>query len=188
MYKTLYKYLIEKITITDSEFEIIKNAFSPKKLRKRQYLLQEGDVCRHIAFVEKGLLRMYSIDSRGNETIMQFTPEEWWVTDRESLTNQIPSKFNIDALEDSELLLITEIHLKEIADQIPAFRELSQNLYLKNIIANQKRIHSAISLTAEEKYNEFITMYPQIARRVPQHMIASFLGMTPETLSRVRKK
>jgi CRP-like cAMP-binding protein len=188
MYETLKKYLNSKITISDAEFEIIKNSFIPKKLRKKQYILQEGDVCRYIAFVEKGLMRMYSIDSRGNESILQFAPEEWWISDRESLSNKTPSKLNIDAIEESELLLITPAAITEVSEQVPQFRELYEQLNLKNIIAHQKRIHSAISMDAEEKYQEFINTYPDITRRVPQHMIASYLGLTPETLSRVRRK
>jgi CRP/FNR family transcriptional regulator, anaerobic regulatory protein len=188
MYETLYKYLKERINISDAEFEIIKTSFMPKKLRKKQYLLQEGDIGKNIAFVEKGLLRLYSIDSSGNENILQFAPEEWWISDRDSIINQTPSKFNIDAVENSELLLISLKDSKELGKKVPQYHDLHDQLQLKNIIAQQKRIHSAISLTAEEKYGEFIKTYPQISSRVPQHMIASYLGLSPETLSRIRRK
>jgi CRP-like cAMP-binding protein len=188
MYETLYRYLKEKINISDAEFEIIKTSFMPKKLRKKQYLLQEGDIGKYYAFVEKGIMRMYALDNSGNENILQFAPEEWWVSDRDSIFNQTPSRFNIDAIEDSELLLITLSDFKDLGKKVPQYRELHDQLQLKNIIAQQKRIHSAISLTAEEKYGEFIKTYPQISSRVPQHMIASYLGLSPETLSRIRRK
>lgn len=188
MYETLHKYLNEKLVISDEEFEIIRNMFIPKKLRKRQYLLQEGDICRYITFVEKGLLRLYSIDYKGNESILQFAPEQWWVSDRESLELQQPSKLNIDALENSELLQITLKNFKELGRKVPSFNEFEKQLYAKNIIAHQKRIHAAISFSAEGKYNEFIKTYPYIQQRVPQHMIASYLGISPETLSRIKKK
>jgi len=187
MFETLHKYLLEKINISDEQFAIMKSFFVPKKLLKKQYLLQEGDVCRYIAFVSKGLMRLYRIDNKGNEYIIQFAPEEWWVTDRESLYSGKPSLYNIDAIENSELLLVTRENLTIAGEKVPAFRELEERLSQNNIIAAQKRIHASISYTAEEKYQEFIKTYPRISQRVPQHMIASYLGLSPETLSRIRK-
>ena len=108
MYDQLQKYIAFKVSISNEEFEIVKEFFTPKKLRKRQYLLQEGQICRYTAFVAKGILRQYLVDGKGNEHITQFAIENWWISDRESLANQTPSNYNIDALEDSELLLITK--------------------------------------------------------------------------------
>ncbi len=188
MYQTLYKYLKEKTDIGERDFEIVKTYFIPKKLRKKQYLLQEGDICDHFAFVSKGILRLYSIDPKGSENIIQFAPEEWWISDRESIVSRNPSKYNIDALEDSELLLITPKNHRELASRVKVFDELQENLNQRHIAAHQKRIHAAISYSAEEKYLEFVDTYPQIVSRVPQHMIASYLGMSPETLSRIRSR
>jgi CRP-like cAMP-binding protein len=188
MNERLYQYISSKIEITDQEYEIIESAFTPKKLRRKQYLLQEGDVCRYIAFVTKGILRLYRIDDKGNEYILQFAPEDWWISDRESLNSGKPSGYNIDALENTEMLLITLDSFKMIGEKVPAFRKLDEMLHSKTIIAAQKRIHAAISYTAEEKYKEFIKSYPDLYQRVPQHMIASYLGISPETLSRVRNK
>jgi CRP-like cAMP-binding protein len=182
------KYIHEKVNVTDEEYKIIRDAFVTKKLKRKQYLLQEGDVAKYIAFVTKGILRSYKIDVKGNENILQFAPEEWWITDRESILTGKPSEYNIDAIENSELLLTTWKDFKEVGEKVPAFRQLDERLHQNNIIAAQKRIHAAISYTAEENYNEFINTYPQIVQRVPQHMIASYLGLSPETLSRIRSK
>ncbi|MEJ7685024.1 MAG: Crp/Fnr family transcriptional regulator [Segetibacter sp.] len=159
-----------------------------KKLRKRQYLLQAGDVCRFNAFVCQGFLRYYYVDDKGQEHIMQFAPENHWTGDRESMDSGLPSKYNIDAIEDSEILLLKKEDFEMIRKTVPAFNDFVNDTLKKNVVVLQERIHASISLSAEEKYSNFISKYPSISNRVPLHMIASYLGVSAETLSRVRSQ
>lgn len=186
-----FQYILQKgkhqFTLSDAEKAGIAAAFTPKKLRKKHYLLQEGEMSRYHAFVLKGCLRMFRVDAKGIEHIFQFAIENWWTGDRESLISGRPSKYNIEALEDSDLLLITQAAMDEI-QKIPAMNAMVQNLQQNNVIATQNRIHAAISYSAEEKYLDFLNTYPDIFQRVPQQMIASYLGITRETLSRIRKQ
>ena len=182
------KYLADRITLIDQEFELIESVTVFKKLRKRQYFLQEGDVCHFSAFVCKGLLRYYYVDKKGQEHIMQFAPENYWTSDRESMASGMPSKYNIDAIEDSEILLLKKEDFEMIRKTIPAFNDFVNETLKKNVMVLQERIHVSISLSAEEKYCNFISKYPAINNRVPLHMVASYLGVSAETLSRVRSQ
>ncbi|HXS57022.1 MAG TPA: Crp/Fnr family transcriptional regulator [Hanamia sp.] len=188
MFEVLSQNIKEKISITDEEFEFTKTLFIPKKLRKRQYLLQDGDVCRYTAFVEKGMLRTFTIDEKGNQPILQFSMEGWWVSDLYSFLTNEPSLFNIDALEDCELLLITKPSWDLLLEKVPAFERFFRILIQNSLIATQRRLMGSMSETAEEKYTNLINNFPGCIERVPQHMIASYLGITRETLSRVRSQ
>jgi CRP-like cAMP-binding protein len=181
------KYLADKIIITDEEWAMFEQYGVIKKLRKYQYLLQEGDVWKLNAFVCKGCLRKYHVDDKGIEHIVYFSIENYWAGDRESLLSGMPAKSNIDAIEDSVVLLYSIEHFELLKSKIPAFKDFTISLLDRSFVASQNRVHSFISQTAEEKYLDFIKTSPQIANRVPQHMIASYLGISPETLSRVRK-
>jgi CRP-like cAMP-binding protein len=188
MFEVLFDNIRQKIEITDKEEEICRSLFIPKKLRKRQYLLQQGDVSKYTAFVEKGLLRSYVIDDKGSELIMQFAPEGWWIGDMYSSITGEPAEHSIDAIEDSELLLLTNQAHEELLKHAPVFERFFRLLLQNSFIALQRRLRGNIIQTAEEKYKNFIRLYPNIAQRVPQHNIASYLGITPESLSRIRKQ
>ncbi len=188
MFELLSKSIKERVSITEEEFDFCKTLFLPKKLRKRQFLLQEGDVCKYTAFVEKGMLRTYTVDEKGNEPILQFSSEEWWVADLYSFLTNEPSLFNIEALEDCELLLITKPSWDNLLEKIPAFERYFRILIQNNLIAMQRRLIGSMSETAEEKYTKLINNFPGCIQRVPQHMIASYLGITRETLSRIRSQ
>ncbi len=188
MFEVFSSYLKEKAGLNEEELDQVRVVTINKKLRKRQYLLQEGDVCHYNCFVVKGCLRNYRVSEDGNEHILRFGVENWWVSDPESYNNDTPSKNNIDALEDSELLLIEKQDFNNLLNKIPDFKDFIFKLKAKSFDASQNRIMSNISDTAEEKYSNFIKAYPDIFNRVPLHMIASYLGVSRETLSRIRNR
>ena len=139
-------------------------------------------------FVASGCLRTYTIDNKGKEHILQFSPEDWWTGDMNSMVNDSPSQFFIDAIEDSEVLLFDDISLQKLNKYIPASATMYEVALQKSLAAQSQRIISSLTSTAEERYNEFLKKYPSLIQRVPQHMIASYLGVSPETLSRIRKQ
>jgi len=181
-------YLESRMLLTGAQYEWIWSNCAVRQLRKKQYLLQQGDVWKSNAFVSKGLLRTYSIDKNGIEHTISFAMENWWTGDRESLMSCKPSRFNIDAIEDSEIVLIEKEKFEIICQEIPDFNEMANDIIQRNFIASQIRIHESISSSIYEKYQSFIQRYPSFALRAPQSMIASYLGITRETLSRVRHR
>ena len=186
MFDNFITYLTSKIELTLEDIFRVEQVCRLKKLRRKQYLLQEGDVWRYNAFVSKGLLRTFRVDEKGQEHIFQFAPENWWAGDRNSYIYEEPAKFNIEALEDSEVILIPKGDFEDLLEEIPKYNTFHRNLLERSIVVFQNRIHMGNSYTAQEKYNEFLIMYPDILNRIPQHMIAGYLGLSPETLSRVR--
>jgi CRP-like cAMP-binding protein len=167
--------------------KLIENTFISRKLRKRQYFLQEGEVCKYAAFIVRGAMRQYSVDDKGAEHTVHLSIENWWAVDRESFLMLSPSIYNIEAWEDSDVLLMTKADYLNLSGQIPAMMEMSRNLDDRNYIATQKRLNASISYPAEKRYEDFVSYYPELVQRFPQHIIASYLGMTKETLSRIRK-
>ena len=188
MYERYFQHFNEKVPLTEDEQEFIKNYLTVKKLRKRQYLLQEGDVCKCVAFVEKGVLRLYRVNEDGSEHIVAFALEGFFITDLYSFLTNETSTYNIDAIEDSELVLITRSASDELRKLSPKYQEFIFQSTSEAYIQSEKRITSTISLNLEERYKELTANYPDIIQRIPQHMVASYMGLNPETLSRVRKR
>ena len=188
MYEVFKTYLDNKISLTEEQHEWIRSFSVVKKLRKRQYLLQQGDHWNNKAFVTKGLLRTYSVDERGFEHVISFAMENWWAGDREALLSGQPSRFNIDAIEDSEIVIIKKPKFDILCREIPAFGEMVNIILERSFIAFQNRINDSISTPVEERYLNFVQQYPSLAARVPSNMIASYLGITRETLSRIKNK
>lgn len=188
MFDVLYKHITNKVPLKPEEWEFITTQCIPKKVRKKQYVLQAGDKAEFSIFVSKGCLRSYNVDASGEEHIMQFALEGWWIGDLNAFLTNEAATYNIDALEDTEVLLIEQQIMDTLFDKVPMFERYIRLLLQGNYVAMHRRLVSAISTTAEEKYLRMQKQYPDIMQRVPQHMIASYLGLKPETLSRIRKK
>ena len=188
MYQEFFQSLKSKVDFSEEDLAVIKKYLTPKKLRKKQYLLQEGDVCKYVAFVEKGELKSYTIDEKGSEHIIQFALEGWLISDLYSFLTGEPATYTIDAIEDSELILIGQGANEELLKILPRYETWIRFQITGAYIALQKRLTSIISLPLDERYQSLTSIYPDIVQRVPQHMIASYMGLTPETLSRVRRK
>jgi len=188
-FEALFDYIqeISGQALSEDDKHLLMAHFKPKKLRKRQYFLQEGDVCKYIGFIVKGSARTFTVDEKGHEHILKLSLENWWLADFESFYLLTPSRFNIEALEDLEVLQSTNAEIEEFLKDIPAFSAMANVISQNYTIANQKRVQAAISYTAEERYEDLVNHYPQFLQRFPQNMIASYLGLSPETLSRLKK-
>jgi len=187
MFSGFETYIKEQANLSDHEVQLMRSMAVERSLRRREFLLQQGQVCRYKIFITKGLLRAYSAGGDGSEHIVQFSPENSWITDPESLDKGSPSNSNIDALEPSEVVLWTKKDLHYLAANIPGLKAYFDKLISRSSYMFRQRLLSAISLTAEEKYEEFIKKFPHLLERVPLHMVASYLGVTRETLSRIRR-
>ena len=188
MYEVYFQKFNEKVALTQQEEDFIKQYLTPKRLRKKQYLLQAGDVCRQVGFVEKGALRAYLADEKGDEHITAFAFEGWAISDLPSFIRQEPASLNIEALEDCELLLLSKAAHDELLQKLPKYESYLRILVTNAYISMQQRMTDMISLSIEDRYLAFTKMHQLLFQRVPQHMIASFMGLSPETLSRVRSR
>jgi CRP-like cAMP-binding protein len=188
MFDKLRTHVLRSVEMSEEDFDQGTNLMIPKRLRRRQYLLQAGDVCKCVGFVSRGCLRLYSLDDLGKEHIQRFAIEGWWMTDSVSYQAQEPAANNIDALEDSELLLIDRTSQEKLIATIPKWGE-----YLKQELENTLkdallRISDFVSLSSEDRYKNFLRTYPDLVQRIPLHQIASYLGITPQSLSRIRRE
>lgn len=188
MYDLILKNIARFITLTPEETERFKAILKPRTLRRRQYLVQAGDVFRYECFVNKGSLRIYQVDDGGQERIINFAFEGWWTGDMYSFLSGQPAIYHVDALEDCELLVIGKDQLEQLYIDIPKFDRFYRILLQNAYIAMQRRISDNMILSAEERYLHFIERYPQFEQRLTQKHIASYLGITPESLSRIRRQ
>lgn len=177
-----------KTNLTDEQFLSISASLQFKKVEKGSILLHQGDICHFSFFVSKGLLRSYTIDQTGKEHIIQFAPENWIISDRSSFYFNEPSELFIDAVEETEIVFIDKHFINAAADISATFRKQDTTALHNHIRQLQKRVNLLLGATAEQRYLDFIAIYPSLTLRIPQWMIASYLGITPETLSRVRKE
>jgi CRP-like cAMP-binding protein len=189
MYDSLINFIQQHAStpLSGDDIALIKELFIQKKLRKRQFLLQEGEVCKYMGFVIKGALRQYTVDAKGAEHIVGMQIENWWTGDRESYFSDKASVYNIDAWEETDLLLLPRANL-ETMNGICSFLQMRIKLDENYAVASQQRLLLSISSTAEHRYEELLKRYPEFLQRFPQHIIASYLGITKETLSRIRNQ
>lgn len=174
------------IKLTDPELELFHSLLQYKKVKKKQFLLQEGEVCDFEAYLLKGCIRSYYLDKEGTETILLFAVEDWWVSDLSSFSAQAPSNMFIETVENCELLFINYADKMQLFEQVPKFEKFFRLLVQRSLGVLQQRFYAAVSQTAEERYLAFIEKYPHIVQRVPQHQIARYIGVSPEFLSKIR--
>lgn len=188
MHEALITYINSKLTtkLSEDDSDLLASVFKPKKIRKHQFLLQEGDVCKFAGFIVKGAFKQYTVDKTGKENILGLYIENWWVGDRESFMIGTPSPYFIDAFEDVDVLIVNREDFINKLSRQPFINEMIKVLTEKQSFNLIKRVQAAQTLTAEERYEDFQKRFPEFMQRFPQHIIASYLGMTKETLSRIR--
>jgi CRP-like cAMP-binding protein len=187
MSNALRQYLNDNASLTEAELQTIESLASPAVIKKRQHLLRAGDICRHHTFIIKGCMKVYRLADDGSEHVIKFAAENWWANDRESLLSGRPSDSYIAALEDTEVLQWTNPQFEHLFQTLPAFDALFKRLVSRALDASQNRIYTTISGTADERYRHFLQRYPDLIGRIPLHLIASYLGLTRETLTRIRQ-
>lgn len=174
------------IQLNDSEKETFISHLQLKKFKRKQFVLNDGEICKYSTFVTSGCLRGYTVDKNGNEHVLSFAPPDWWIADMYSLISQKPGILNIEALEDTETILLSKANQEKLYHEIPKFERFFRILIENSLVANQQRIVDNMSLTAEERYNIFCKRYPTLIDHLPQKQIASYIGVTPEFFSRIR--
>ncbi|WP_128546358.1 Crp/Fnr family transcriptional regulator [Larkinella soli] len=188
MQDALRSHIERKIPLTDEEFAATMPFFHVRKLKRRQFLLQQGEVCRYESFVVGGCLKSYHTDERGDDHILRFSVEDWWAGDLDSFLHHTPSTISIEALEPVTLLVIDQPGLEQLYREVPKMETFFRMLNENALIATSRRVIADLSLPARERYERFLTTYPQIAQRIPLKDIAAFLGITPVFLSRLRRE
>jgi CRP-like cAMP-binding protein len=188
MFELILKNISKHLQLSEEEINYFTSLLKKKRMRKKQFLLEESEVCNHECFVNSGCLRMYNLNNKGQEHIIQFAVADWWIADQYSFLTGLPSVYFIDALEESEVLLIEKKQLEQLYTRVPKFERFFRIAFQNSYVALQRRILAGLSQTAEEKYLDFINRYADIERKIPQRQIASYLGITPESLSRIRKQ
>lgn len=184
----LINHVRKYISLDEAEVAFFSSLIETHTIHRKEFLLHQGDVCRFEYFVTKGCLRTYTMDETGVEHTLYFSPEEWWVGDLMSFLTEEPSIYNIMALEETVILAISRANLEVLYQKVPQFERFFRILIQNAFIAQQQRISQKLSLNGEQRYREFLEKYPQLEQRISLKMIASYLGITPEFLSMIRRK
>lgn len=188
MFELILANISKYINLDKTEQEVFFAHLTPKKIKRKQFLLTEGEICKHSAFVISGCLRGYTLDKNGFEHVLSFAPPNWWMADMYSLITQKPGILNISALEDTEMLLLSKVSQEKLYIELPKFEHFFRILTEKSLVASQQRLIETLSLTAEERYNNFCKRYPTLIDHLPQKQIAAYIGVTPEFFSRMRSE
>ncbi|MEI3790218.1 MULTISPECIES: Crp/Fnr family transcriptional regulator [unclassified Chryseobacterium] len=188
MTESLKKHIRTYIEISDEKLEKYCSAFRIQKIKKKDFLLKEGDICEAEGFVLSGCFKVFRTDKNADEQILYFGVEDWWISDIDSFINQIPSQLNIQAIENSEILLISKEDKERLYREIPEIERLMRLKFQMSIIALQRRIVDNLSKPSDERYQDFLKEYPKTAHRLTNIQIAAYLGVTPEFISRIRRK
>ena len=181
----LLQHISKHISLTAEEESFLNSLLHSKKIKKKHFLLQEGEVNKAATFVTSGILRIYAIDKNGFEHILQFAPPGWWIGDMKSMLTQQPATLNIDAIEDTEVLLLNKEDLDKLYTAVPKFERFFRILAENSIASHQQRLVNNLSLSAAERYNNFCQLYPSLIQNLPQKQVASYIGVTPEFLSKM---
>ena len=184
----LFQKIKEYVELKEEDIELLNNYFKCNQISKGEFLYQEGDAVKNAFFVKSGLFRTYILDEQGVEHILQFALPGWWTGDLGSFISDETTKFFVEALEDSEVLTISKKSWDELLEKAPFYLDYHRKLLERGLVATQNRLLEAYSTDATKKYLHLLETFPDILQRVPQYMIASYLGMTRETLSRVRRQ
>jgi CRP-like cAMP-binding protein len=188
MFQNINAYVLKCVDLSARELEYFNSILEYKFIPKKTMLLQAGDVCNFEAYVIKGCIREYYIDNKGAEVTLQFAVEDWWVSDITSFQDQKVSNMNIETLENCELLMLSRESKERLLAEVPKLERMFRLMIQRHLSVIQSRLFKTITHTGMEKYVEFIKRYPTIPQRVPQHYIASYLGMSPEFLSKLRSR
>lgn len=187
LFRMILDHVLRRIDLTEAEQAHFVSMLKIRRLLPRQYVVQQGDVCKYESYVCKGFLRSFYVDEKGNEHTLHFAMEDWWISDSTSFHLQVPATRNIVALETSVLIQIGKAELEQLYLDVPAFERFWRIMEQKAGIAQDQRILNAISMTGAERYEALIAKYPTLEQRLPQRHIASYLGITPVFLSQIRK-
>ena len=178
----------EQIYLSEDESQLVTAKFRYKRYLKGQYVLQSGDVCKYLNFVLNGELKSFFLDKQGREHIIMLATEKWWITDQGSFTNEAPSNFDIQCLTEARLLQVTKTGLEHLLVAVPKLERFFRVIILRHLIFTQNRLIDHVSLSAKDRYHKFIDTYGELNQRFPQYLVASYLGITKEFLSKIRSE
>jgi CRP-like cAMP-binding protein len=185
---TVEEYLRDKANLTDSETKVLNGLFSIREFPKKSMVLEQGNICKHLYFIEQGLVKAYFIDRNGEEVILNFASESWWITDIHSFEENKASRLFIQTIEPTSCRAITRSDQYLLFEKIPRLERFFRLLLQKHVGVLQERLFEHIAATAEDRYDSFLEHYPSLSNRIPQNQIANYLGVSPEFLSRIRKR